>query len=56
MTEDQAQTMIDLLQEISTKLSDMSAKLASDYGADNVCDKLDEVVTKLGYIDTNTSK
>ncbi|CAD0007848.1 hypothetical protein [Flavobacterium chungangense] len=55
MDEDQAQTMIDLLVEISNKLTEISGKLASNYEASNVVDKLDDVVTKLGYIDSNTS-
>jgi len=55
MNEEQAQTMINLLVEISTKLTDISDKIASDYDADTVCGKLGDVVKKLDYIDTNTS-
>jgi len=55
MTEDQAQEMIDLLVQISNKLTDISDKIASDYDADTVCGKLGDVIKKLGYIDTNTS-
>ena len=55
MNEDQAQVMIDLLIEISNKLTDLSDKIAADYELDTVCSKLGDVVSKLGYIDSNTS-
>ena len=55
MTEDQAQVMIDLLVEISNRLNDINDKISSSYDLGDVCSKLDSVVTKLGYIDDNTS-
>ena len=55
MTEDQAQVMIDLLVEISDKLNDINDKINASYDLGDVCSTLDTVVTKLGYIDSNTS-
>ena len=55
MTEDQAQVMIDLLVEISNRLKDIDDKINASYDLGDVCSTLDTVVTKLGYIDSNTS-
>lgn len=55
MNEDQAQTMIDLLVEISNRLQDIDDKINASYDLGDVCSKLDSAVTKLGYIDSNTS-
>lgn len=55
MNEDQAQTMIDLLEDIADKLKKIDNKINSSYDLGDVCSKLDSVVTKLGYIDSNTS-
>ena len=55
MNEDQAQTMIDLLTEISDKLDKINNKINSSYDLEDVCSKLDSVVAKLEYIDNNTS-
>lgn len=55
MNEEQAQTMIELLVEISDKLTKINDKINSSYDLQDVCSKLDAVVTKLGYIDDNTS-
>ena len=54
MNEDQAQTMIDLLVEISEKLTKMSDKVAHDKDHNTVNDKLAEVVSELGSIKYNT--
>lgn len=55
MTEDQAQTMIDLLVEISNKLTDLSAKIASDYEGNTISEKLDRVVSEVNDVVINTS-
>ncbi|MBF4473684.1 hypothetical protein [Flavobacterium sp. HJJ] len=55
MNEDQAQTIIDLLIEISGKLTEIDNKINDSYDLGDVCSKLDSVVTKLKYIDDNTS-
>ena len=55
MNEDQAQIIIDLLSEISDKLNDINDKINASYDLGDVCSTLDTVVTKLGYIDSNTS-
>lgn len=55
MEDSNAETIIDLLVEISNKLTLISKQISSKNEPSNVIDKLDEVVTKLGYIDTNTS-
>ncbi|WP_445908598.1 hypothetical protein [Yeosuana sp.] len=55
MTEDQAQTMIDLLVEISNKLTDLSAKIASDYEGNTISEKLDRVVSEVNDVVMNTS-
>lgn len=52
MNEDQAQTMIDLLTEISAKLTDISDKIASDTEYQTISDKLD----KLDKLDDIESK
>lgn len=55
MSEDQGDTIISLLVEISEKLSEINSKINSSYDLGDVCDKLDSAVKKLGYIDSNTS-
>lgn len=55
MTEDQAQTMIDLLVEISNKLTDLSAKISSDYEGNTIAEKLDRVVSEVNDVVMNTS-
>ena len=55
MTEDQAQVMIDLLVEISNKLTDLSAKIASDYEGNTISEKLDRVVSEVNDVVLNTS-
>jgi|688.fasta_scaffold815012_1 hypothetical protein len=55
MNEDQAETVISLLVEIREKLSEIGSKINSSYDLGDVCSKLDSVVSKLGYIDSNTS-
>ena len=54
MNEDQAQTMIDLLIEISEKLTKLSDKVAHDKDYNTVNDKLGEVVSELSSIKFNT--
>lgn len=55
MTEDQAQVMIDLLVEISNKLTDLSAKISSDYEGNTLSEKLDRVVSEVNDVVMNTS-
>ncbi|KFC57826.1 hypothetical protein [Flavobacterium gilvum] len=55
MNEGQANDIIDLLVEISSQLKFISNKLASKDEVSSVTDKLDIVVTQLGYIEANTS-
>ena len=55
MTEDQAQVMIDLLVEISNKLTDLSAKISSDYEGNTISEKLDRVVSEVNDVVLNTS-
>jgi hypothetical protein len=55
MDSEQAQTMIDLLIEISEKLTKLSDKVAHDKDYNTVNDKLGEVVSELSSIKCNTS-
>ena len=55
MDEDQAQTMIDLLVEISDKLTQLNKKISSDYEIFDISEKLDNVVSELKSIESNTS-
>ncbi|MFY7938602.1 MAG: hypothetical protein ACOVOQ_14565 [Flavobacterium sp.] len=55
MNEDQAQTMIDLLVEISNKLTEIQNQISSKYEVSTISEKLDHVISKLGYIESNTS-
>lgn len=55
MTEDQGEVVISLLVEISEKLSAINSKINNQYDLEDVCSKLDSVVTKLKYIEDNTS-
>lgn len=55
MDEEQAQTMIDLLVEISSKLTELNKKISSDYEAYDISEKLDKVISTVDSIDSNTS-
>ena len=55
MTEDQAQTMIDLLVEISNKLTDLNEKIGGDYDYGTVNYKLNDIKSELSNIESNTS-
>lgn len=55
MNEDQAQVMIDLLVEISNKLTDLSDKIASDYEVNTISEKLDKVVSEVNDVVRNTN-
>ncbi len=55
MSEDQAQVMIDLLVEISSKLTELNKKISSDYEAYDISEKLDKVISAVDSIDSNTS-
>jgi hypothetical protein len=55
MDEEQAQTMIDLLVEISSKLTELNKKISSDYEAYDISEKLDKVISAVDSIDSNTS-
>lgn len=55
MTEEQAERMMNLLIEISGKLTDISEKISSDYEADTISKKLEDVVSALNSIDSNTA-
>jgi len=54
MSKEQAQTIIELLSEISDKLSILSDKITNDGDHNTVVSKLDEVVTVLSRIENNT--
>lgn len=55
MDEQQAQTMIDLLVEISSKLTEISKKISSDYEFYNISEKIDKVVSSVDDVARNTS-
>ena len=55
MTEDQAQVMIDLLIEISAKLTDLSDKVAHENEYKTISEKLGEIESNLSDIKYNTS-
>ena len=55
MTEDQAQVMIDLLVEISNKLSNISEKIGDNYGIGCVNYNLNDIKSSLSSIEMNTS-
>lgn len=55
MTEEQAEIMINLLVEISGKLTDISNQISSEYEVSTISEKLDDVVSKLGEIESNTA-
>lgn len=55
MNEDQAQVMIDLLVEISSKLTELNKRISSDYEAYDISEKLDKVISAVDSIDSNTS-
>ena len=56
MSEDQAQVIIDLLIEISNKLTDLSDKIASDYEGNTISEKLDRIESRLDDVARNISK
>lgn len=56
MNEDQADTIIDLLSEISSKLSNINQKINGDRDLSHVLDKLDTINDNLQSIDSNTSR
>ncbi|GAA6766483.1 hypothetical protein AAFH68_24250 [Flavobacterium sp. CGRL1] len=55
MDEEQAQTMIDLLVEISSKLTEISKKLSSDHEFYDISEKLDKVISSIDDVARNTS-
>ena len=55
MTEEQAERMMNLLTEISGKLTDISDKISSDYEPETISKKLKDVVSALNSIDSNTA-
>ncbi|WP_294957809.1 hypothetical protein [uncultured Flavobacterium sp.] len=55
MNEDQAQTIIDLLVEISSKLTDLNDKIGGDYDYGTVNYKLNDIKNELSTIESNTS-
>lgn len=55
MDDFQAKTIIDLLTEISTKLSDISAKISSDYDSNTISEQIDKVVSSVDDVVRNTS-
>ncbi|WP_164998700.1 hypothetical protein [Flavobacterium sp. 140616W15] len=55
MNEDQAQTMIELLVEISNKLTDISKKISSEYEVYDISEKIDKVVSSVDDVVRNTS-
>ncbi len=55
MNEDQAQTMINLLVEISNKLTDLNDKIGGDYDYGTVNYKLNDIKSELSSIESNTS-
>jgi hypothetical protein len=56
MTELQAERMLNLLIEISGKLTDISNQISSDYESDTVVSKLSDISTNLMLIESNTTK
>ena len=56
MTELQAERMLNLLIEISGKLTDISNQISSDYESDTVVSKLSDINTNLMLIESNTIK
>lgn len=56
MTEEQAERMLNLLIEISGKLTDISNQISSDYESDTVVSKLSDINTNLMLIESNTTK
>jgi hypothetical protein len=56
MTEEQAERMLNLLIEISGKLTDISTQISPDYETDTVVGRLSDVVTNLMLIESNTTK
>ena len=55
MTEHQAETLIKLLTEISDKLTDISQKISTDYQTETMFDILNNAVSALNSIDSNTA-
>lgn len=55
MSEDQAQVMIDLLIEISSKLTDLNEKIGGEYDYGTVNYKLNDIKNGISSIESNTS-
>jgi hypothetical protein len=55
MDEDQAQTIIDLLVEISSKLTDLNEKIGGDHDYGTVNYNLNDIKSELSTINSNTS-
>lgn len=55
MNEDQAQTIIELLEEISGKLTDLNEKVGGDYDDGSVNYKLNDIKSELSSIESHTS-
>lgn len=55
MSEDQAQVMIELLIEISNKLTDLNEKIGDDYDIGSVNYKLNDMKSEISSISINTS-
>ena len=56
MTELQSERMLNLLIEISGKLTDISNQISSDNESDTVVSKLSDINTNLMLIESNTTK
>ncbi|MCI9846930.1 hypothetical protein [Flavobacterium pectinovorum] len=55
MNEEQAERMLNLLIEISGKLTDISNQISSEYEVSTISEKLDSAVSALNSIDINTA-
>jgi len=56
MNEEQAERMLNLLIEISGKLTDISNQISSDHESDTVVSKLSDINMNLMLIESNTTK
>lgn len=55
MNEDQANTMVEILVNISDTLNTINNKISTHYDLSSVCQRLDSVVKKLEEIEINTT-
>lgn len=55
MNEEQAQIVIDLLIEISNKLTDLTKKVASDYEFNTISEKIDKVISEVNSVVNKTN-